>query len=269
MNASNEAVFGIFAFAVVDGAVIEPKAIQPFVSLSLIRADQRSGLDVGMDGPMQRPVVRRVDNHSPRLSSALTEAQNSNLAHATASGIQFLVRVLIGFLASNEAFIDFNHAAEPVILARLPGASLTETPKHEPCCFLGDADLFRHLHRTNPLPRCDNQVHRVNPFVERHMRPLENRCRANREIQLALVAAVEANPLASGDPLASDAGRAYRAIRPQQSLKVNPRGFLIRDECKQLKRADRRFAHVSIVDESPALCQGTNVYKSHINLPPL
>jgi hypothetical protein len=36
-----------------------------------------------------------------------------------------------------------------------------------------------------------------------------------------------------------------------------------------LKRADRRFAHVSIVDESPALCQGTNVYKSHINLPPL
>lgn len=239
-----DAAFGVLAFAVVDAAMVEPKAVQPVVALRLIRADQRTGLHMSVDGPMQRPCVRRVDNHCASLAAALTEAQNGNLADATASRVQLLVSVFVLLQTADKALIHFDDSREPIALASLPGASLTETAKHEPCRLLRDADLLRHLHRTDSLPRRHYEVHCVNPLVKRNMRPLENRCRANREIKFALVTAVEAEPLASRDPLAGNAGRANGAIWPQQRLKIDPRRFLVGDEFEQLKRADRRFAHV-------------------------
>ena len=62
----------------------------------------------------------------------------------------------------------------------------------------------------------------MNPLVQRHMRPLENRCRANGEVELALVAAIE-SALASRDAILTGTGWAGNSIRPKAGLKVNPR----------------------------------------------
>lgn len=45
----------VLAAAVNHGAMVEPKTIQAFVSARLVCADQRSGFDISVDGPMQRP----------------------------------------------------------------------------------------------------------------------------------------------------------------------------------------------------------------------
>ena len=72
-----------------------------------------------------------------------------------------------------------------------------------------------------PLRAVTTQVHRVNPLMQRNMRPLENRAGADGEVLLALVAAVEA-ALARRDPLAEAANRAARAVRPKPLFQDAP-----------------------------------------------
>src|SRR5271166_2057831 len=79
--------------------------------------------------------------------------------------------------------------------------------KHEPCRLLRDADLLGKLHGTDALSRCNEQVHGIEPFVQRNVRPLENRACTDGEIQLAGIAAIEA-ALAGCDAFGSFAGRA-------------------------------------------------------------
>jgi hypothetical protein len=249
VDAALAAVFGVNAFTVVDGTMVEPEAVQAVVTLRLIGADQRTGPDMRVDSPVQRPSVRRVDNHCTSLSAALTEAQNSNLADAATARVQLLRLMLVLLQTANETLIHFDDSREAVALSSLPGASLAETPKHEPCRLLRHAYLLRHLHRTDSLPRRHNQVHGVNPLVQRNMAALENRCRANREIQSAAVATVETT-LASGDAIPKNAGWAGSPIRPKPRLKIKSCGLGIRDQCEQLERADCRLAHSQIVANS-------------------
>ena len=50
---------------------------------------------------------------------------------------------------------------------QIRSARFAETVEHEPCGFLCDADLLAQLQRANSLARGDEQVHRVNPLVQR------------------------------------------------------------------------------------------------------
>lgn len=81
------------------------------------------------------------------------------------------------------------------------------------------------------------------------MRPLENGCRSHREIQLALVATVEA-ALAGGDALTTGASWANDPIRPKAGLKVNPCCLLVGEHCEKLKGRNCALAHELIVDNS-------------------
>jgi hypothetical protein len=91
-------------------------------------------------------------------------------------------------------------------LLEILAACLAKPTKNKPRGVLRDADFLCQLHRRNALARRHNEIHRVNPILQRNVRPLENRPGANREIFLALVAAIEAI-LADRDPVASPANR--------------------------------------------------------------
>ena len=65
--------------------------------------------------------------------------------------------------------------------------------EHEPCRLLGDADLLRQLQARDALAGGHEQVHRVEPLVQRNVAALEDRACTDREIELAGIAAIEAD----------------------------------------------------------------------------
>ena len=133
--------------------------------------------------------------------------------------------------------------------------------KHEPCGVLADADLLGKLKATDALPRRDKQVHRMDPLVQRNVRPAKDCPGADGEIEVAGVAVVEADALASADPIRFAIGT-YRAIGPQPAFEIDPRGIVRRERLEQLKSADAALAHVSIVAEYRAVVNYTHVYNS-------
>jgi hypothetical protein len=147
--------------------------------------------------------------------------------------------VLVGFLAADERLVDLNETRQD---GRVIAASLAEPLEHEPRGFLGHADLRGQLEAADPLPGCHQQIHGVEPLMERDVRPLEDGSRPHREVALTGVTAVEA-ALARGDPLGLVAGRADGAVRPPLTLHVDPRGFRVGEHLEKLERGDRGLAH--------------------------
>src|SRR5215212_8345917 len=103
--------------------------------------------------------------------------------------LQFLAFVFVCFFAPDVSLVDFDDAPQ---LVKFIATSLAEPTENEPCGFLSDTDLLRKLHGGDALARRDDEVHRVNPLVQRNVRALEDRAGADGEIRLALVAAIEA-----------------------------------------------------------------------------
>src|SRR5258708_6006637 len=99
--------------------------------------------------------------------------------------------------------------------------------------------------------------------MQRDMRPLENRSRPHREVQLASVAAVEtALTDAYAVPLA--ARRADRAIRPQTALKILSGALGVGVLLKELEGAYRASAHRGISCKEYALMvRGSQAYNPH------
>jgi hypothetical protein len=81
------------------------------------------------------------------------------------------------------------------------------------------------------------------------MRPLEDGSRADCEVLLASIAAVEAT-LTHCDPISLRAHYACRAVRPEPRFEVNPRSLLVREHREQLESADCALAHEQIVLKS-------------------
>src|SRR4051794_4712913 len=238
------------------------KPIEAMIGRKLIGMDCRAGFNVIHDFIMDHVAVCRLDRRGPGTPAALPHSENGGFPNGTAPSTQLLVSVLVSFLPANVGFVDFNYAAQ---LFELVAASLAKPSENEPCGFLCDADLFRKLHRRDALACSDDEVHRVNPLMQRNVRPLEDRASANREIRLALVAAV-VSALARGDTVADAAGGAARALRPEPTFQVDATRLLIGEHFEKLVDRNGGLAHGPIpsfwADDSESL-RGSKVYKFH------
>ena len=127
-------------------------------------------------------------------------------------------------------------------------AGFPEPLEHEPCRLLGDADLFGELHGGDALARRGQQVHRIDPLVQRDVAALEDGARPHREVLFALVAAVKAASTRR-DALAEPAHGAARAIGPKAFFEVDARRLGIGDQREQLEGGYGRFAHLRMCPE--------------------
>lgn len=169
--------------------------------------------------------------------------------------------VLVLLLAARVGLIDFDDALQ---LGQIITARLAKPLQQEPRRLLRDADFLGELHGRDALARRDQQVHRVNPLVQRHMRALENRAGANRKVFLAGVAAVVATS-ARRDPLAKAAHWATNAVRPEATFKVDPGRILVREHLEELESRDGRLAHGIILASGSEIRlqrRGSQVYNS-------
>lgn len=230
----------VLARAVVDRFMAKEDRRDTRVGCRLIRHQCGTNFDAIENGGLNRLFVCIGYGHGDGATAALTKAEYSRLSDRTATSAELLRPVLVLFLASEERFVDFDHALQ---LLQFAAASLAETVKHEPCGFLGDTNFFGYLHGRYAFAGRHKQVHRVNPLVQRDVRPLENRACTDGEIQLALVAAVEALALAGGDVILTAARWADGAFRPQTAFEVHPRRGFVGEHLKELKGADRALAH--------------------------
>ncbi len=183
--------------------------------------------------------MRRPYWHRPNLTGSATNdapflTQPEHMAvlpTAPRPALQLLVFVL----ASLPPMCTSHQSRRcPLSFFRLVAASLAKAPEHEPSRLLGNADLGRELHRRNALARGDEQVHRVDPLMQRDMRAFHDGAGADGEVFLALVAAVVA-ALARRDAITGAANRAARAVRPQAALKPDARRFCIWDHLEKLE----------------------------------
>src|SRR5208282_1230386 len=236
----------ILASRVIDRIVTVEQPVQPGEHQVLISIELRPEFDVVMDA--LRCLLQTALWHRGRESSAcaaLPHSQNGSLAHGAAPSLELLVLVLVALLAADEALVQFHDALE--LRQFRPTASLSEPVEHKPCRLLSDANLLRQLQARDTLPCGYEQVHRVEPFVQRNVAPLEDRACADREIEGAGIAAIKANLGLLANALMALALRAERAVRPEPRFQVQSRRLRRRKHLEKLKDADCAFAHKNLL----------------------
>ena len=127
--------------------------------------------------------------HYPRADFAVAafDSEDGSLASAARSSVLALAGVLVLFESADEGFIAFNRSEKlTVVLLHC----FAQAVIHEPSGFLSDADMLRELHGGNALARSGQKVDRDEPFFESHLALAENRSGLDREVLLALRAAV-------------------------------------------------------------------------------
>ena len=233
------AVADVFARAVVDTLMGVEQPVEPEVSAMLVRVERGARLDVAVNGAVKRVGGRVRDDPGLRPTALLAHPQHGSLADRAAPSVELLALVLVGFLAANIHLVDFD---EPAQDGRVIAAGFAEPLKHEPRGLLRDPDLLRQLKAGNALSGRHQQIHGVEPLVQRDMAALEDGRGADGEVRLAGVAAVVA-ALACGDPLGLVTGRANGAVRPPLALHVDPSGFRVGEHLEKLECGDRGLAH--------------------------
>jgi len=224
-------VSNILASAMIDGIMAEAIIANTRICASFVGMQYRSDFDVLMNSGLNCSLICVRNRRRDRPSAALAHPKNRRLADSAATGLEFLVFVLIGLDTADECLINFDNAAK---LLEVRSARFPDAMQHKPSRRLPDTDLFRQLQAGDTLASREKQVHCINPFMQRNVRALEYRASAHRKVFLALVAAIEA-VLACRDPLAKAAYRAFWAFRPKVLFKIDARRLLVREHLEQFE----------------------------------
>lgn len=251
----------VLSRAVIDGIVNKARPADARVRAAFVSMQSRPGLDMPVNGGLDRFLVRRRDWHGDCSPAALTHAKHSRLADRAATSLEPLGFVFVLFEAAHIGFIDFDDALQ---LFELRSARFAQPVKNEPSRLLGDPDFLGELHGRNALTRGHKLVHRVNPLVQRNVRPLENRSGSHGEVLVALIAAIKPF-FARRHALAKSTNRAARPIRPKATFKIDPRRLLVGEHLEKLESGNRALGHSATPwprSENGINFSGSQVYNS-------
>src|SRR3954447_10976303 len=238
--------------AVIDRLVIEEQPGEATVSGELVSVQSRANLDALVDCPVNGFLIGVGDRLCLYLATvAFAHPENGRLADRAAPRVQLFLLVLVGLDPADIGFVYFDDAGQ---LLEFGPARLTQPMQQKPCRLLRDPDFLRQLQAADPLPGRDEQIHRIDPFVQRNMRPLHDSAGANREVFLALTATVIA-ALAGRDPVAQTADRAARAVRPEAAFQPQPTGFRVGNHPENLVRGNGALAHTDPLDYTPIIAR--------------
>lgn len=224
----------VFPTAVVDRFVAEEQAADAGIGCSLVGVEHRANRNTRMDRAMHGVHIHIGNRRGERFATAFPHAEHGGFTDCAAPGLELFSFVLGGLLATKVRFIYLNDTLQ---LREIIAARLAQAMQDKPRGFLRDADLFAELDRADAFARCNQQVHRVEPFVQRHVRPLKNRSGADGEILRAGVTAVVAT-LACPDALTARADRTPDTVRPEARLQIESRRLRVWEQLKKLESAN-------------------------------
>jgi len=226
----------VFASAVVDALVLVEQPADAGVDASFVSVNSRADLNMAMDEADRiSGTDRRADLCLDPAALAFATGDDGRLADSAPTALEALRLVLRVFSPADIDFVNFDDASQ---FGRVVAARFPESLEHEPRGLLRHPDLAVKLDAADTLPARDEQIHRIQPLVQRHLRPLEDGPSADGEVEQTGVAAV-VTALAHADALRLVAGRADGPVRPALPLEVEAGAFLIREHLEQLEGADR------------------------------
>ena len=229
----------VLTSAVIDAIGAEEKPIQIGVGWGFVRVDRRAHFNLLVDLLLNRMQGAIRNYFGACAPAALPHAEYGGLTDSAAPRIEFLMLVLVRFLATKERFVDFDDAFQLVDVIRRT-ASLSQALQHEPRGVLADPYLLGKLKAADALACGHQQVHGVDPLMQRDMRPSEDRTCAHGEIEVTGVA-TEETFLPGSNALGSAARWALRTIRPKAILKILAGRFFVREKLEKLEGADCGF----------------------------
>ena len=234
------AVADIFAVAVPDARPLI--FLEAGLAFVLIGVDCRTEFDMAADLAVKRRPIRAGDRLGDRFSAALAHTKDRLFANWATTELFPLVCVFVLLQPPDIGFVDFDDAVE---LTHIATTGFPQPSENEPSGFLCDADFLGKLHGRYALPRRDDDVHGVNPFVKRDVGSLEDGPGAHRKFLATVTADIVAEPLAlpRRDPFVAAAMRASHLPVPAPTLKILAGSLLIGEHLKQLKSADCGLAH--------------------------
>src|SRR3990170_1219720 len=212
---------------VIHALLPKEQPVQIVVGCVLIGKEKGADFYVGVNGRLNLFDAGALDRHGLRASASFAHSDYSGFANGATPLIQLFVFVLVGFQTADKRLVNLDFSIQ---LVGRCAARFAESLKHEPCRLLCDPDFFCQLHRRDTLAGRNEQVHGIDPLVERDVRAFKDRGRADRELDFTGVAKVVtfARHFARRDPRTAIARRADWAIDPQAKLQVVAGGFLVR-----------------------------------------
>lgn len=232
-----------------DALVPVEQAVQVAENNVIVGIELRSDFDRAVNfavDRIQRPQLNYLCASAP---TAFAHSEHGGLTDRPATSVEFIALVFVALFPADETFIDLNDSAQLVERPIGSAARLAEPTENKPSRLLRDADFLSELQAADALPGGDQQIHAVEPFMERHFRAFENCIGADCEIELARQASVvswlpRGARSKGAHTLPGLAIRANGAGGPESALQVDARRFFIREQREQLKRADRGAGHL-------------------------
>lgn len=181
-------------------------------------------------------------------ASALTSGENRRFTDSATAKPEPLRLVLIVLFAADIGFVDLDNAAQ---LRRIVVARVAEALEHEPCALLSDPVLIGELQARDALPRRDEQIHGVEPLMERNFGPLEDGAGADGEVREGSDCSGRSRPCGC-----RSAPPRYRSGRRPRKASASPRNW--RERCSH-RGTSENGSKVLMVDLLTAKLPGSGV----------
>ena len=149
------------------------------VSGPFVRRDHGPLSDVVPNLRNQSFAAGVLDHASDHITSPLDHAEHDGFAASAAPAFP------AGALAADVAFVRLDNAVQARVAVHL-GHVLPYLVAHAPGRLVGDAKLTLQLHRGDAVPRRDEQVHGVEPLLERRAGQRERRVLHGVDVMAAI-----------------------------------------------------------------------------------
>lgn len=167
-----------FILRVIDRAVNVAALRQLLIGVPFVGADGRSSRYV-LDQVRLNGGARHVgDNTGDDISTAFGHAENQRLAESAATLTTLAV-------PANHRFVGLNVARQRLVAVH-NGKILADFVPHSPRRFVVHAQLTLQFLGGNSVTRRGEQVHRIEPLLERRMRAIERRSHHRVDVFAAL-----------------------------------------------------------------------------------
>ena len=207
---------------VVDGAVIVSEPGDPGIGGKLVRADRRPALDVLKDVPLQSRAAYVRDDASHDIAAALDHAEHYRLARRPTSALATRTP------SADVGFIGLNVPAQRGIAVHVRHV-FADLMAHAPSRLVGHAQLALKFLGGHAMALRGEQVHGVEPLLQRCVRPFEGRPDHRVNVMPARRAGISWKLLELGELALGSALRAVHRVAETKHHKVLKARFVSRE----------------------------------------
>lgn len=165
-----DAIHPLFG-GMVDAAMFVAERLERLVAHPFVGANQAPGQHLFDDMREQSPAAGVVHDARDDIAVSFRHSEHDGL-FGTASRDAVLLAALAP--SADIGFVHFDMARQAAIAVNVAHV-FADFVAHAPRRFVGHAQLALQFLRRDAMPRRGEKIHRIEPFLQRRMRPLERR----------------------------------------------------------------------------------------------